>query len=98
MKTKNNELIGLKPKIVRILRKYGIRKAGIFGSYARGEQNKNSDVDILARMPKSVDLYDFIGIKQELELVLGRKVDLVTYRGMRPELKQKILGDEVKIL
>ncbi|HLC52161.1 MAG TPA: nucleotidyltransferase family protein [Candidatus Nanoarchaeia archaeon] len=92
------EINKLKPKIIKILKKYGVKKAGIFGSYARGEQKKKSDVDILAQIPKSVNLYDFIGIKQELEEMLGKKVDLITYNGIRPELRQKILSDEVKII
>lgn len=94
----NNDLKQLKPKIVRILKAHGIKKAGIFGSYARGEAKKKSDIDILVKVPKKVDLYDFIGIKQELEEDLMRKVDLITYKGIRPELKEKILHDEVKII
>ena len=98
MNKESAELNRIKPKIVRILKKYGVKKAGIFGSYARGEQKKRSDIDILAQIPKSVNLYDFIGIKQDLEEALGKKVDLVTYRSIRPELKQKILSDEVEII
>ncbi|MBS3140480.1 nucleotidyltransferase family protein [Candidatus Woesearchaeota archaeon] len=98
MNKESAELEKIKPKIVRILKKYGVKKAGIFGSYARGEQKKRSDIDILAQIPKSVNLYDFIGIKQDLEEALGKKVDLVTYRSIRPELKQKILSDEVEII
>jgi uncharacterized protein len=98
MMKKNNELKKLKPKIVKILKKYGVKKAGIFGSYARGEQKKRSDIDILAQVPKKINLYDFIGIKQDLESVLGKKVDLITYKGIRPELKKMILRDEVRIL
>ena len=49
-------------------------------------------------MPKSVNLYDFIGIKQDLKEVLGKKVDLVEYGYIRPELKNRILGEEVKII
>ena len=46
---KNNELEKLKQKIIRILKKNGIRKAGIFGSFARGENKKRSDIDILIK-------------------------------------------------
>ena len=94
----NNELKKLKPKIVKILKSHGIKKAGIFGSYAKGTQKKNSDIDILAKIPRKIDLYDFIGIKQELEEELSKKVDLITYNGIRPELKERILQDEVKII
>ena len=45
----NQELNKMKPKIVKVLKKHGIKKAGVFGSYARGEQKKKSDVDILIK-------------------------------------------------
>ena len=98
MNKESAELEKIKPKIVRILKKYGVKKAGIFGSYARGEQKKRSDIDILAQIPKSVNLYDFIGIKQDLEEALGKKVDLVEYGYIRLELKNRILLEEVKII
>jgi uncharacterized protein len=93
----NQELMKMKPKIVKVLKKYGIKKAGIFGSYARGEQKKKSDVDILVRPKKGMGL-EFVGIKLELEEKLGKKVDLVTYRSLHPYLKKSILSSEVKIL
>ncbi len=93
-----NELDRLKPKIVKILKKHGIMKAGIFGSYARGENKKGSDIDILIEVPKKIDLYDFVGIKLELEDALGKKVDLVNYKLIRPELEESILEGEVRII
>ena len=93
-----NELQKLKPKIVKVLRRNGIKKAGVFGSYATGKQKKGSDIDILAEAPKGINLYDFIGMKQDLESVLGKKVDLITYKGIRPELREEILASEVRIL
>src|SRR3989338_7501899 len=98
MKQNNMQLPKLKPKIVSILKKNCITKAGIFGSFARGEQNKKSDIDILVKVPRKVDLYDFVGIKLDLEEALGRKVDLVSYKGIRHELKRDILHDEVRII
>jgi len=94
----NKDLEKLKRKIAGILKNKGIEKAGIFGSYARGEQKKSSDVDILIKTPKKIDLYDFIGIKQELEDALHKKVDLVDYKLIRPEIRDKILMDEVRLL
>ena len=94
----NNELDKLKPKIVKIFKARGIKKAGIFGSYARGEHKKRSDIDVLIKVPKSVDLFGFVGIKFELEDSLGRKVDLLSYKGIRPELKKDILQEEVRII
>ncbi len=98
MAKKQDELKKLKSKIVNILKKYKIKKAGIFGSFVRGEQKRNSDIDILAEIPMNINLFDFVGIKLELEDKLGRKVDLVEYKLIRPELKKIILDEEVRII
>ena len=94
---KNNELEKLKQKIIRILKKNGIRKAGIFGSFARGENKKRSDIDILI-LPRKGMGFEFFGLQMELEKKLGKKVDLVSYNGISPYLKDKILSQEVRII
>jgi len=91
------ELKAIKSKIIRVLRKHDVAKAGIFGSYARGEQKKNSDIDILIQPPKGIG-FEFVGIKLELEAKLGKKVDLLTYKSIHPYLKKYILTDEVRII
>ncbi len=85
------------PKIRRILKKNQIKKAGIFGSYARGEQKKKSDIDILVKYPKGLG-FGFAGIQIELEEKLGKKVHLVTYGALHPLLKERILNEEVRII
>ena len=81
-------------KIKKILIAKGIKRAGIFGSYARNEQKKNSDIDILIETPNNFSLFDFVGLKQELEKVLKKKVDLVDYRIIKERLKERILNEE----
>jgi len=86
-------------KIKPTLRKYHIRKAGLFGSYVRGEQKKGSDVDILVDIKdKKISLFGFIHIKHELEDAIRKKIDLVEYKMIRPELKKAILKEEVRII
>jgi len=87
----------LKPEIIKILKKNKIKKAGIFGSYIKGEQKKNSDIDIVIEPAKGMGL-EFIGVKLELEDKLGRKIDLVTYKGIHPFLKKRILNEEIRII
>jgi predicted nucleotidyltransferase len=86
-----------KEVIVKVLKRYNIKKAGIFGSYVRGEQRKDSDIDILVEYPNGLGLR-FVGLALELENKLGKKVDLVTYSGIHPLLKKSILREEVKII
>ena len=84
-------------KIVPTLKRNGIIKAGIFGSYARGEERKSSDIDILIKYPKGLG-FGVIGIQLELEAKLKKKVDLLTYGGINPLLKKIILKEEVRII
>ena len=93
----NQNIKKIKSKIVPLLRKNNVKKAGIFGSYVRGEQKKNSDIDILIEPPKGMGL-GFVRIAFELEDKLGRKVDLVTYKSIHPLLKKRIMGEEIRII
>lgn len=70
---------------------------GVFGSYARGEQKKSSDVDILVKFLNGATLFDFVGLSNFLEEKLGIKVDVVSERAVRPELKKQILAEVVAV-
>lgn len=99
MKIKDKQLQKIAKIAVPILKKNGVVKAGIFGSYARGEAKKRSDIDILIQVKKrKFSLFDLVGLQQELEKRFGKKVDLLTYRGLSPYLKDYILKDEVRII
>lgn len=95
---KKNELEKLKSQIAEVLKDKGIKRAGIFGSFVRGEQKKGSDIDILILPPRDMSLLGFVEIKLKLEYELGRKIDLVSYRGIHPYLKKHILKEEIKII
>ncbi len=97
MNTKK-EITSIQRKIIPILKKNGVTRAGIFGSYARGEAKKTSDVDVLVKMKSKVSLFGFVRLKQDLEDTLQKKVDLVEYETIKPRLKEKILHDEIRIL
>jgi len=63
----------IKQRILPILQKYNIKRAGLFGSYARGEMREDSDIDILVEIADDISLLDFVGIKLEIEDILGKK-------------------------
>ena len=75
--------------------KYHISKVGIFGSYVRGEQRNGSDVDVLIDYDKAPSLVALIEIENILSDLLGMKVDLVTSKGLKPQLRQHILNEVV---
>ena len=96
---KKNKINRIKKPIIDILKKHKIRKAGIFGSYARGEEKKNSDIDILIDVGgRKFSLLDLVSLEMELEKKMGKKIDLLTYAGINSHLKEYILKDEVKII
>lgn len=76
---------------------YRVSRLGIFGSFARGEANESSDVDILVEFSDNVDLFHFIRLQYHLSEILGRKVDLVTPEALKPEIKDRILQEVLYI-
>lgn len=72
---------------------YGVKEIGIFGSFARGEQKKKSDVDVLVEFDDVPDLIKFIELERKLQRLLGKKVDLVRKQTIRHELKDSILRE-----
>ncbi len=91
-----SELKTIKKQILYILQQNRVKKAGIFGSYARGEQKRASDIDILIDFKGS--LLDLVRLERQLREALGKKVDLLTYGGVHPLLRKKILQEEIRIL
>ena len=81
----------------KLRKKFGVKKIGIFGSYAREEQKKSSDVDILVKFYEDIEisLLDFVRLQNYLSDLLGIKVDLVLEDGIRPELKKQILSEVI---
>jgi predicted nucleotidyltransferase len=88
----------IKRKILPVLHRYGVTKVGLFGSCIRNEMVPDSDIDILVEIEKDISLLDFVGLKLEIEEVLGRKVDLVEYDTIKPLLRERILKEQVIIL
>ena len=84
----------IKRKIIPVLKRQGVSKAALFGSAARGEIRKDSDIDLLIKIRKGKTLLDIVHLKLELEEKLGRKVDLVEYSAIRPSLKDIILSEQ----
>jgi len=79
--------------IIERLKHYNASKIAIFGSYARNEQTTSSDIDILVDFSDRKTLLDLIGIEQELEELLGKKVDLLTAPAIHPRRKEYIEKD-----
>lgn len=84
--------------IINYLEPYKPERIGIFGSYAREEQTKDSDLDILVRFKETISLFDLVRIHQELSDLLGIKVDVVTEGALKNETLKKYISQDLQLI
>ncbi len=85
----------IKEKSAPVLKKWGVSRAVLFGSYASGEAKEESDIDILVELPEDMSLLDFVGLKLDMERAVGKKVDLVEFESIKPSIRKSILKNQV---
>lgn len=88
----------IKHSIVPLLKEAGVIRSSLFGSYVRGEQTEESDIDILIEFQKGKSLLDLVQLERKLKLALGKDVDLLTYNSISPYLKDRIEQEQIQIL
>jgi predicted nucleotidyltransferase len=77
--------------------RYGVRSLALFGSYVRGEQEAESDLDILVEYETPPDFFQFIELEDYLSEILGVKVDLVMKSALRPRIGKRILAESIPV-
>lgn len=77
----------------RLAKKYYVSKIGIFGSYAKNQQTKKSDIDILVDFFSPISLFEFIDLEEDLSSLLKVKVDLVSRKALKPYIGKRILNE-----
>lgn len=90
-------IASMKIKLEPIFKQYGVVRASVFGSFARGDEQKTSDVDLLVQFKTNPGLNQYLETKRSLESVLKRRVDLVTERSLNRHVKPHILK-ELKVI
>lgn len=80
-----------------LVKKYNIKNIGIFGSYVRSEEKKNSDIDILVEFIRPIGFFKFLELEENLEKLLGRKVDLVSKKALKPRIGEYILKEVIMV-
>lgn len=93
MQTKTELLTALHELKPYLQAHYKVRELGLFGSFARDEQTKSSDVDVLVDFEADADLFDLTGLTLFLEEQIGQPVDVVSKRGLRSELRETVLNE-----
>ena len=84
-------------KLLQMLKTYGAKKVVLFGSYARGEENPESDIDVIVEFSESKSLLELVRIEREISEALGIKVDLLTEKSVSPYLMDAI-RKEMRVL
>lgn len=84
-------------EILRLAREHGARNVRIFGSAARGDDTTESDLDVLVEMEDGRSLIDHVALKQDLEELLQREVDVVTEASLHPRLRDRVLREAVPL-
>jgi predicted nucleotidyltransferase len=92
-------------KIKRVLRQnkqdlrrdFKVKVLGIFGSYVRGEQKKNSDVDILVDFSQTPGLFDYMKVENRLSAILHKKVDLVMKGALKPRIGRNVMREVIYV-
>jgi len=84
-------------RILTLAHRHGARNVRIFGSVARGDEKENSDVDLLVEMEPGRSLLDRVALGQDLEDLLGLKVDVVTEKGLHRLIRERVLRETVPL-
>ena len=98
--TRVTEVMDLESMIelmIPVLMGFGVLRAGVFGSFVRGEADGDSDLDLVVELPEGSSLLDLAGIKVDLEELFGITVDVTTYNSLHPDLRDQILR-EVRVV
>lgn len=84
-------------EILRIAAKRGARNVRVFGSVARGEADETSDIDLIVDLEPGRNLFDLGGLWYDLNETLGIRVDIVTEKGLKEKIREKVLAEAIPL-
>ncbi|PSQ96793.1 MAG: nucleotidyltransferase [Bacteroidetes bacterium SW_9_63_38] len=84
-------------EILRLAHRHGAHNVRVFGSAARGDNTEDSDVDVLVELEEGRSLVDRVALKQDLENLLGKTVDVVTEASLHPRMRKQVLREAVPL-
>ncbi len=92
------EISNFSSRVIPILKRNNVKKASLFGSFARGERREGGDIDIMVEYAAGTTLFKAVKLKMDLEDELGCRIDLVSRNDLHPRIKRHVLKDQIKIL
>ena len=93
----NDVLKANREEILELCQRYGARNPRVFGSFARGEADAESDVDLIVELEPGRSLFDLGGLQYELEHLLNRRVDVLTEGGLKARVREQVLKEAVPL-
>ena len=87
------QITSKRDEIAQIARRYGATNIRVFGSVARGDADDASDIDFIVDLDKGRSLLDLGGLLMDLQKLFGRPVDVVTEKGLKPRIRDRVLGE-----
>ncbi|MFH1188519.1 MAG: nucleotidyltransferase family protein [bacterium] len=95
--TKDDVVQKIQKVLPRLRNQYHVATIGIFGSVARGDEHKESDLDVIVTFDTPIGLFDFVRLENELSEVIGMRVDLVSQKALKPIIKNEILQETIYV-
>jgi len=93
-----NEIENYQQLILPVLKQHSIKRAAIFGSFAKGGVTPDSDIDLLIEPEKDFTIFKMLELEQEISELIKRKVDLVEYSALKPSIVKEVLSSAIVIL
>ncbi len=97
MKTVSEIKKVLEQQKAELSKRFKVKEIGVFGSYVRGEQKEESDIDVLVEFSEPIGFFAFLDLEEHLSEVLGVKVDLVSKKALKPRIGRRILQELVSV-
>lgn len=87
----------LEKQLPSLKQNFFVGKIGVFGSFVHGDANQKSDVDILIDLSKPISMFRFLDLEERLSNIVGKKVDLVTTKALKPVIRDQILNEVIYV-
>lgn len=85
-------------ELIKALKEFPIKRASLFGSFARGDNRVDSDIDILIDIEPSLSIFDVLRMEESLKRKFSRKIDLVEFSALKPSIKDKVLSQAITLI
>jgi predicted nucleotidyltransferase len=90
--------MSLQTELISALKELPIKRASLFGSFARGDNNEDSDIDILIDIEPSLSIFDVLRMEEILRKRFSRKIDLVEFSAIKPSIVERVLSQAIPLI